>query len=161
MNKKGAVYFVVVLVLVTATAFIWRSYSGTETAEGKTWLDYVPVQCMGNPWEQDWLESNGGDSASYPKEREMKIIKSYFEKNGVQVFDMRRAQRAFDQVCLACSCPRGDLISLLVSDSQVEKMLALGFKKSIKPAAAPPPAPDLLPEDDPEPLPEDEAGPKG
>lgn len=161
MNKKGAVYFVVVLVLVIAAAFIWRSYSGTETAEGKTWLDYVPVQCMGNPWEQDWLAANGGDSASYPKEREMEIIKSYYEKKGVQILKTGLGMSAFDRVCLACSCPRGDLILLLVPDSQVEKMLALGFKKSIKPAAAPPPATDLFPEDDPEPLPEDEAGPKG
>lgn len=128
------------------------------------WVYYVPVQCLGNPWEQDWLESNGGDSANYPKEREMEIIKSYYEKKGVQILKTGLGMSAFDRVCLACSCPRGDLILLLVPDSQMEKMLALGFKKGSSPTAVPPP--DSVPEDNPElfpedNFPEDDLGPKG
>jgi len=87
------------------------------------------VQCLGNPWEQDWLESQGNDYSAYPKGQEAEVITDYYEKQGVTVFDVR-SEPKYEVVCMACSCPRGDVLKLEVSGSDVDPMLALGFMLS-------------------------------
>jgi hypothetical protein len=111
---------------------------GTKAAKsvfGNTWVAIEPIQCLGNPWEQDWLANNHGDYASYPKDpttpelepEELDIIKDYYERQGVIVSDGVNAPK-YDNVCTACSCPEGHTLFLLVRDEDVQTMVALGYR---------------------------------
>jgi len=100
-----------------------------------TWVAIEPVQCLGNPWEQDWLEKHGWDYHSYPKNparpglepEEFEIIQDYYDRGGVAVFEGRTAPK-YDNVCLACSCPEGHTLYLLVRDQDVEAMVGWGYR---------------------------------
>ena len=58
---------------------------------GKSWVEIDPIQCLGNPWEVDWLQSHGDDYSAYPRDtqtpeleqEEIEIIKN--EKDGFAV----------------------------------------------------------------------------
>jgi hypothetical protein len=102
------------------------------------WVAIEPIQCMGNPWEQDWLESHNQDYSSYPKsftdselEPEIfKIIKYYYYRHGVNIFAGETAHK-YDAVCAACSCPAGYTLYLLVEAENVQKMIGFGYRKEI------------------------------
>ena len=105
--------------------------------EDKTWVQTDPTQCMTNPWEEDWLESNNYDYSSYPKDvhtpgleqEEVEIIKSYYQRQGITVFDVKSKQ-THEVVCAACFCPEGYTLYLLISDSDVPTMLQWGYEIS-------------------------------
>ena len=111
---------------------------GPKTAKsilGNTWVAIEPIQCLGNPWEQDWLENNNWDYHSYPKDpttpglepEELEIIQDYYERQGVTVFEGKNVPK-YEEVCLACSCPEGHTLYLLVRDQDVETMVTLGYR---------------------------------
>ena len=72
---------------------------------------------------------------SYPKDpttpelepEELDIIKGYYEQQGVTVSDGKNAPK-YDEVCLACSCPEGQTLFLLVRDQDVNTMVSLGYR---------------------------------
>jgi len=101
----------------------------TPDASGMVWLELEPVQCLGNPWEQDWLASHEMDYRSYPREREAEIIKDYYARMGITVYDVK-SERKYEYVCEACSCPRGDVLYLQISAAHLDRMIELGFKAS-------------------------------
>ena len=93
------------------------------------WVEIAPIQCLGNPWEQDWLKSHADNYSGYPKDREFEVIKDYYKRQGIVILDVKSRQK-YEVVCLACTCPRGDALYLLVNAIDSEKMLALGYKAS-------------------------------
>lgn len=105
-------------------------------APGRVWVATEPIQCLGNPWEHDWLESHSGDHSGYPKDpstpglepKEIAIIQSYYGRQGIEVFATETA-RKFDVVCLACSCPEGHTLYLLVREQEVEQMIEFGYRE--------------------------------
>lgn len=107
---------------------------------GQTWMSIAPIQCMGNPWEQDWLASHNNDYDSYPADPttpeleagEKEIIRDYFARQGVRI--ERLDSKQFDgAVCLACSCPAGYTMFALIDDVAKDRMLELGFASSMAP----------------------------
>jgi hypothetical protein len=92
-----------------------------------TWVAIDPIQCMGNSWEQEWLEQHPGEL--YPLELEdmLPIIVDYYERQGIRIFDSRILW-THSSVCLACSCPAGYTVYFLVSRRDVQMMLELGFR---------------------------------
>ena len=104
------------------------------------WLAYTPVQCMGNPWEQDWLAMHEDDWEGYPGQRsgdglspgEKEVIVQYYFRQGITVRSI--ASTEWDgAVCLACSCPAGYTLYVLVPEAQAEAMMKLGFQASGNP----------------------------
>ena len=99
------------------------------------WVAIEPVQCMGNPWEMDWLMEHDGDYDSYPRDPrspglepgEVEIIKDYYLRQGVTVSDTATAQR-YEVVCLACSCPQGHTMFLRVRAEDVQTMIGFGYR---------------------------------
>ena len=99
------------------------------------WVVIEPIQCLGNPWERDWLESHNGDRASYPKDptmpgiepEEFAIIQEYYGRNGVTVYTAKTAQK-YNTVCTSCSCPEGHTLYLLVEAEDVQKMIDFGYR---------------------------------
>jgi hypothetical protein len=106
-----------------------------ENPPHDTWVATDPIQCLGNPWEQDWLESHNWDHASYPGDpltpgldpMEMEIITDYYERQGVKILAGETVQQE-DDVCLSCACPLGYTLYLLVPGEHVVTMLNLGFR---------------------------------
>ncbi len=104
---------------------------------GKTWVQIDPIQCGCNPWELEWNGSDSDDNTYFPggigapelDQQEIEIIKDYYQRQGVTVFDLK-SRWTYDAVCLACSCPVGYTLYLLVSDSDVDRMLQFGYKIS-------------------------------
>lgn len=100
-----------------------------------TWVATDPIQCLGNPWERDWVESHNGDRASYPGDpitpeldpMEIEIITDYYERQGVKVLQAETVQK-HDNVCAGCMCPLGYTLYLLVPEEDVSTMLDLGFR---------------------------------
>jgi len=110
----------------------------TKTAKNvltQTWVAIEPIQCLGNPWEQDWLDNNNGEYDAYPKDpttpglepEELEIIKDYYQRQGVEVSDGLNAPK-FENVCLACSCPEGHTLFLQVREEDVATMVSLGYR---------------------------------
>ncbi|MEK6851489.1 MAG: hypothetical protein AABY30_03010 [Candidatus Thermoplasmatota archaeon] len=88
-----------------------------------------PIQCLGNPWEQDWLRRNNGTWGDYPQEWEAQraIITDYYARLGIRVLAARRDW--WDRpVCEACSCPAGYTLYLLVPDEDVADIVAQEFE---------------------------------
>ena len=110
--------------------------SGAETIPplhkefGKIWVLTVPHQC-GTPWSRDWRQSHG-DDAPYPsgEEGENKVIREYYQKQGVTIFDIELKRLEGRYVCMSCACPQGYILYLLVSNSDVQKMIDLGYQKT-------------------------------
>ena len=82
------------------------------------------MQCRGNAWEKDWQKSN---REFYPKEKEKEVIVAYYKKQNTTVFELK-TKRTHEDVCEACTCPRGDTLYLLIAKNDEDKMLELGYK---------------------------------
>ena len=95
---------------------------------GAAWVSIHPIQCDGNPWEEDWLRSNNGSAGLYPRDwgAQRGIILDFYARLGIRVFDARREEWD-DPVCGACSCPAGYTLFLQVADEDIGDMTALGF----------------------------------
>ena len=49
-----------------ALAIIVTLTACRDDEEGQVWVSIDPIQCLGNPWEQDWLLTHEYDE--YPKD---------------------------------------------------------------------------------------------
>lgn len=143
MNKGFSGIFLALLVIAAAVGAYFVFYK-SEPAQAQTWVEIDPIQCLGNPWEQDWLSYNNGDSSKYPRDAgtpgidpgEIQIIKNYYSaKEQIAVYDVRAV--SFEEkagepvaVCQACSCPQGYTLYLLVSNADLAAMQELGYKVS-------------------------------
>lgn len=111
-----------------------------ELTVQKTWIEIDPIQCLGNPLEQDWLKTHNDDYTSYPRnvhtwqmdDGEIEVIKEYYQKNGITVHDVRYGPWGEVGICEGCGCPQGYTLYLLVSDSEIGSLS--GFKISTEEA---------------------------
>ena len=76
----------------------------------KVWFEIIPKQC-----EQPELRT--GD---------------FFQSEGIQIHERKWVPRD-EIVCAACGCPEPRTLALLVSESDEEKMIRLGFVRSAEP----------------------------
>lgn len=103
-------------------------------------MSIAPSQCLGNAWEQDWLASHDNDYGAYPydlskpglEEEEKEIIRSYYQHQGVPIEELATTEWGGD-VCLACSCPQGYTMFVLLAEVHEETMMDLGFVRSNSP----------------------------
>lgn len=94
-----------------------------------SWVAIDPIQCLGNPWEQDWLEKHDWDYTSYPwdADRQLAIIEDYYRRMGIGIYESRRYRTAV-LVCCACSCANGYTVYLDVCSEDVPLLLTMGFR---------------------------------
>jgi hypothetical protein len=97
---------------------------------GATWVSIEPIQCLGNPWEEDWLRSNNASAFAYPREwtAQRQIIIDYYSGLGIHIIDARRETPDNAIRCTACSCGAGYFVFLQVSDGDIGAIVALGFE---------------------------------
>ncbi len=87
----------------------------------EVWVHIDPVQCLANPWEQEWLENNDYDyDAYYQKSDEEKqdVFVGYFLNFGLVIYDIFETH-PYELVCGACPCPKGNRFHCLVDESKL------------------------------------------
>ena len=117
---------------------------GNETLNETVWLSYSPIQCKQNTWEI-WEANSGRVYIRAPTEKE--ILSSYYS----QVYDVQILNYSTKEIggmmCDACTCSRGDTISVQIYAKDAQKMLSLGWKAAQEPAyncpQLMPPSPDF------------------
>ncbi len=116
--------------IFTVIIFLGIISQGCEEDANREWVTIDPIQCMGNTWEQDWLEKNNDDYELYSKfsdSQRLQIFEQYFENLGIEIYKLEQTY-PYDATCAACFCPRGDLIHCFINENDIDQMLSLGFK---------------------------------
>jgi hypothetical protein len=106
------------------------SEAGTATSAPGATLIYREVQCLGNPWEGDWVASNPGRQLPDDEPARRAIFESYWRRQGIDVTNIsRRRSPGGEVVCLGCNCPTGFEWAVQVPPNQVSAALARGFRQ--------------------------------
>jgi len=140
-----ALFFVLALVLSISILHFSFAEVANNTNQGntttvdikpekyKTWVATNPIQCLYNPWEQDWLKSHNNNYTAYEGGGyATEAIKNYYQKLGITIYKLKSMSWGSGfAVCAACSCSAGDTMYLLVSNSDVDKMLKLSYMVAI------------------------------
>ena len=106
-------------------------------SEDRVWLAINPVQCMQNPWEKEWRESNPDEG--YPSTNSTaiaEIMRSYYEEQGFTIFDIKIVKlQTLDYVpadrnhtCEGCGCSLGHTVLVKVLKSDAPAMLGMDFR---------------------------------
>jgi len=93
------------------------------------WVSIDAIQCMGNPWEQDWLEKHDDNNDLWhdlSETEKMDVFKTYYKEQGVTIYDLKRTW-PYETTCAACACKRGDRFYCYIEDADVDRMLEWGF----------------------------------
>ena len=96
----------------------------------QSWVMIDPIQCMGNPWEQAWLEENNNDRDLWlemEEQAKLDVFEEYYESKGVMIYEIR-ISLPYENTCAACNCPRGDRFHCRVDEDDVNQMLGWGFE---------------------------------
>ncbi len=130
---RPLIYGIILIAILGSGIFAYIQYSKfsfLSKESGKTWVEIDPIQCGGNPWQQDWLFSNN-KTYEYPRDRENEIITDYYSKKGIAIFAIKTKNTYEGKaICESCSCPEGYTLYLLVLDFDVNKMLGYEYKVS-------------------------------
>jgi hypothetical protein len=89
----------------------------------------MPVQCLGNPWQQEWLKQSGNNHDNYPREREQEVLAEFFLKRGAVIYGYRKEQ-VWDATCAACSCPEGNVLAVRIHQDDLAFFEQFGFRLS-------------------------------
>ena len=103
----------------------------------KVWVIVRPVQCLGNPWEKEWLAHHPHQDAKYPRAKELDLMRKFFSKKQVRIHDVRRKPYEGQGVCQTCACARGDVFYFLIYAEDVPQMVNMGYTERIPAADVP------------------------
>lgn len=125
-----------IVTLVLSLPFIAMSCGGNgelvlfDGSLRGVWVATEPIQCLGNPWQQDWLASHDDDRSAYPRDFESRaeIIRGFFARQGVEVRGVGRKSHQ-EVICRACSCSAGYMLFVLVHRADVSVMTGFGFRE--------------------------------
>ena len=115
----------------------WLGEPCPGTCQPGVWTFNEPMQCGGNPWEIDAqqnpsryaeceVDCTEGTDCGFAY-TEICRVRVFFRHQGIWLHDVRDVH-AYDEVCGACACPRGDIIYALVAPYDVERILDYGFE---------------------------------
>ncbi len=94
---------------------------GMVTEPNMVWASIQPKQCGTNAWNEWWAAGGGTE----PEEEQ--LVRTWLSSQyGIEVSSYSQQQTA-ENVCLACSCPRGDTIKILVDEKDLPTLEELGF----------------------------------
>ena len=128
MKKLNNILIIVIAIIVIGGVFayyFWQKNKEKKTSpsQNKVWVSINPVQCKGNPWEKNFPQENNDEDT----------IKKYYQSLKFTIYDIKITPSSPGTiVCMACSCPRGDTIKVMVSQADADKLISQGFKKVSK-----------------------------
>lgn len=101
-----------------------------DPIRGETvWLSIDPIQCLGNPWEQDWLLTHDHDDYPQTQSGAIAIFRDYYTGQGLVIHDVRVESTGAIAVCDGCSCSTGERYLVLVDEADEGAFLDLGFMR--------------------------------
>src|SRR5262245_33831011 len=113
--------------LATCGCGLWSPFEDAPVDEADLlWVETMPVQCLGNPWHQEWLKQNGNNYDKYPREREQEVLAEFFLKRGAVIHAYRQEQ-VWNATCAACSCPEGIVLALRIHQGDLTLFEQFGF----------------------------------
>ncbi|MFQ6678134.1 MAG: hypothetical protein ACE5D0_07395 [Fidelibacterota bacterium] len=86
-----------------------------------------PIQCLGNPWDADWLESHKYNEYPQTESGRLQIFEDYYNKQGITMYDVY-SEWVYNAVCDACFCPTGERYYCTVDAGDVDFLLESGFQ---------------------------------
>ena len=93
------------------------------------WTALTMRQCLGNPWERNWLSQDGNEYSDYPRdiEEQIQIARDYYQRQGIELHEIKMCFTG-KCACAACSCCSGYTLWLHVSDEFKDTLIDLGFR---------------------------------
>ena len=98
--------------------------------EDSKWVTIDPIQCMGNPWEQAWLQENNNSHDLWTEmgdQDKLDVFEEFYNNKGIVIYNIKCTE-PHEDTCAACSCPRGDRIHCHIHEDDVDQMLEWGFE---------------------------------
>src|SRR2546427_923983 len=90
-----------------------------------TWFELNPIKCHA-PWDEYWFKKSPTANTTIATTPSM-IINYYFKNNGITLFETRESP-TLHTVPPPCGQPAEETYYFLVSESDVDKMVKLGYK---------------------------------
>jgi len=109
------------LILLLSIVFLFPfifALGNLDLSGNRVWVSVEPVQCGLNPWENQ--------NSVEPEED---LIVSFMENKDINVYEIKIEQE-YELTCSACSCPRGDVIYLLIDKDNLARLQSMGFSKN-------------------------------
>ncbi|QQS59570.1 hypothetical protein IPN35_01645 [Candidatus Peregrinibacteria bacterium] len=94
-----------------------------ETLE-TIWMSILPIQCLGNPWEQEYLQNHNTENYPAKDDQQISIIKDYYEKQGIPLLEVKKVPLEGMVFCSACDCPAGYRLEVEIAkafQNEIEK----------------------------------------
>lgn len=120
---------------------VLRITKKTETpgsAENLQWFSFAPKQCNSNEWDE-WVRKvkwepnpeklKAGKNGLGINTEELRISDWLEYEHNIKIHGYA-SKKTSDIVCMACSCPRGDLVAVQVSPKDAAAMQALVWKNT-------------------------------
>jgi hypothetical protein len=118
--------------LISLICLVVPAVAKTTHLADKAWVIIRPVQCLGNPWEKQWLTEHKNKADKFPRNRQFRLMRNYFAKKGIPILEMRvKTYKQGDPVCQACECPRGDEVYVMIQADDAPKMVNLGYTERV------------------------------
>jgi len=130
-------YIILIIIAILIISFVYFAPKANNIANNNQniWVNMVPIQCLGNPWEFDWLKKNKNKYSKYPighptkiDLQEIDIIEQFYKNQGINILDIK-SNLIEKNTCAACSCAQGYKLHVLVSKNNVDKMIKMGWKE--------------------------------
>jgi len=98
------------------------------------WMAYTMRQCLGNPWERDWLSRDGNEYDDYPRDinAQTEIARDYYQRQEIEILYAKIFKTAPCR-CLACSCCSGYALWLKVPSELEDILIDLRFRNEFPP----------------------------
>jgi hypothetical protein len=90
-------------------------------AGATAWVTAAARQCGDNPWQTE-APTGDGEEAGFA-DPELEAIDAWLEDLGIDARSLGRVDTEADAVCLACSCPRGDVILVEASTADAARLV--------------------------------------
>lgn len=71
------------------------------------WVTIDPIQCLGNPWEQDWLQTHEYDQYPRDERGRLRIFREYYEQQDVSFHTITLSGTGAGGTCDGCGCSDG------------------------------------------------------
>ena len=126
--KPGFYISMVVAISALIVGFVLLYDIQQDKEIKKVWIQKIPTQCndVWNSEFNEYYEINPEMKDASKEESVLileSIIKSHYEKQGIQIFDLKLEPNFYEGVrCAACSCLGWDKLSIQIPHNQFEML---------------------------------------
>jgi len=120
-------HVLIISLLVLLFTTISCNNHSADSEENEIWVYIDPIQCLSNPWEQEWLENHNNDFDAYNQLSEAEkqtVFVDYYGDLGIDIYDFYKTE-PYESACSACVCPTGERYHCLIDESDQQSLIDL------------------------------------